>query len=328
MILKPIFGVSQQATAFDDGDGHAAQRLETVVRTVTQGCHATFQHRTPEALVACLNTFDPEIRGFAYEGAGTGLAALDCVLPRKNRTKTFLDGPGSPYIYAVHIGAGLALARLRRHPERFLPRLDPVIGWMAVDGYGFHEGFFARRRFVTQQVVPTQLSIYGRHAFDQGLGRAIWFLSGGVIARVIATIAAFQTSRQADLWSGVGLACGYTGGVERAAIEVLQLAAGEHRIPLAVGAAIAADARYRAGSPAPYAKLSCAVLCGLSIEQASHMVELALQDLPLTDAEPAYAIWRRRIAALVEEPLMHLPSTVYAVAKAQQLTAYSANPSS
>jgi Protein of unknown function (DUF1702) len=296
-LLRPFFGVSQaQATSFGAGDSQAAQRMETVISTVTRGCQATLQNSRFEALVPRLNAVEPELRGFAYEGAGTGLAALDCFLPWKNRTKAFLDGPGAAYIYAVQIGAGMALARLRRRPEPFLARLDPVLGWIAIDGYGFHEGFFARQRYVRKQAIPTHLSSYGRRAFDQGLGRSIWFLGGGNIGQVAATITAFVVGRQADLWSGVGLACGYTGGVERAAIESLQQAAGLYAPELAVGAAIAANARHRAGSPAPYAELACAALCGRSSERASHIVNAALQDLPPDGQVPAYAVWRQRLA--------------------------------
>ena len=297
-LLRPFFGVSQaEATAFSPGDQQAALRLETVIWTVTKGCQLTLQNSRPEALAQRLSAYEAEIRGFAYEGAGTGLAALDCVFPWKNRTKEFVDGLGAPYIYAIHIGAGLALARLKRRPEPFLKRLDPVVGWMAIDGYGFHEGFFARRRFVEQQVVPAHLSAYGRRAFDHGMGRAIWFLAGGNIDEVATIIGRFALARHADLWGGIGLACGYTGGVERAAIETLQVASGPYAADLAIGAAIAANARQRAGSPAPYAELACQVLCGVPIKQASQLVERAFVDLPPDGAQPAYAVWRQRIGA-------------------------------
>lgn len=302
-ILRPIFGVSQkEATAFGEGDSKAAFRLETVVSTVTKGCHITLQTSKFETLVSRLHEFEPELRGYAYEGAGVGLAALDCILPWKNRTKAFIDGPGSPYIYAVHIGAGLGLARMRRKPEKFLPRLHPIVGWIALDGYGFHEGFFARRRTVERQAVPKHLSPYGRRVFDHGVGRSIWFVVGANVDQIAATIAAFPESRQADLWSGVGLGCGYTGGVDRTAIESLQTAAGPYRSPLAVGVAIAAHARRLAGSPAPYAELACEVLCGVSIDAAAHMVEVAYQDLPTDDVKPAYEIWRERLEAQFAVP--------------------------
>ncbi|KAB8142874.1 DUF1702 family protein [Chloroflexia bacterium SDU3-3] len=304
-LLRPFFGVSQEeATSFSPGDERAALRLETVISTVTKGCQLTLQNSRSEVLVPRLEAFDAEIRGFAYEGAGTGLAAMDCAFPWRDRTKAFLEGPGGPYTYAVHIGAGLALARLRRRPEPFLRRLDPVMCWMAIDGYGFHEGFFARRRFVQGQQVPGHLSAYGRRTFDHGLGRAIWFLSGGNIDEVAATIGGFAAGRQRDLWSGIGLACGYTGGVSRTAIEALREQAGPHAAQLGVGTAIAANARLRAHSPGPYADLACEVLCGTSCAQASAIVERAFVGLPLGGAEPAYAIWRQRIASQLETGLL------------------------
>lgn len=297
-VLRPFFGVSEkEATSFSEGDRKAAQRLETAVRMVTQGCHMTLQNSRFEALVPRLSAVEPELRGFAYEGAGIGLAALDCLLPWKNRTRDFLDGPGSAYIYAVSLGAGMGLARLHRQPERFLTRLDPVFGWLILDGYGFHEGFFARQRYVEGQVIPARLSRYARCVFDHGLGRSIWFVVGTNVDRVAAKIATFPSARQADLWSGVGLACGYTGGVERAALETLRHLAGPYRSQLAVGVAIAANARQRASSPGPYAELACEVMFGLSSKMVSQMTEAARENLPIDSARPAYELWRQQIAA-------------------------------
>lgn len=295
-ILRPLFGVSrEEATAFGEGDSKAAFRLETVVGMVTKGCHITFQTSNFEALVSRLHEVEPELRGYAYEGAGTGLAALDCLLPWKNRTREFIDGPGKLYIYALHIGAGLALARLRRKPEKFLSRLDPVVGWIALDGYGFHEGFFARKRHVEQQIVPSHLSPYGRRVFDHGIGRSIWFVAGADAEGVAATVSTFARERQADLWSGVGLGCGYTGGVDRPSLQKLVQVVGTYRPQLATGVAIGAHARKLAGSPAPYTRLACEEVCGIPYDTAAHIVELAYQDLPTNDVRPAYQIWRQRI---------------------------------
>ena len=302
-LLRPLFGVSQrEATNFGEGDSKAAFRLETVVSTVTKGCHITLQSSNFLTLVSRMHEFEPELRGYAYEGAGVGLAALDCLLPWKNRTKALIDGPGSSYIYAIHIGAGLALARMRRQPEKFLSRLDPVVGWIALDGYGFHGGFFARERYVVKQDVPKHLSPYGRRVFDHGIGRSIWFVVGANPDQIAATIATFPQARHADLWSGVGLGCGYTGGVDRAALERLRSVASPYLAPLAVGVAIAAHARRLAGSPAAYAELACEVLCGISCDEAAHMVEVAFQDLPTNETKPAYQLWRERLEAQFTVP--------------------------
>ena len=106
---------------------------------------------------------------------------------------------------------------------------------------------------------------------------------------------AFPTERQIDLWSGIGLGCGYTGGVSREALERLRHASGPYLSQIAVGVAIAAHARRLAHTPAPYAELASEVLCGTSIDEAAHIVEGAFKDVPTTGTKPAYQIWREHI---------------------------------
>jgi hypothetical protein len=166
-----------------------------------------------------------------------------------------------------------------------------------IDGYGFHEGYFFAPRYVKGQAVPERLSGYARRVFDQGLGRSLWFVKGADIARIPATIAAFEPQRHADLWSGVGLACAYAGGRDRAALESLRDAADAYQPGLAQGAAFAAKARERAGNPAAHTELACEVLCSTSATVAAEMTDNALVDLPADDLEPAYEVWRRRIQA-------------------------------
>lgn len=296
-LVKPLFGVSpSDIPTFAGKDNGTVQRLSQVIFTVTECCHTTLFTSRFEKLVPKLDAYAEELRGFAYEGAGVGLAALDSFLPWRRRTRDLATGPGARYLFAIYLGAGMALARIHRNPERFRGRLgDPVFSWAVLDGYGFHEGFFAHRRCVAQRAVPAHLVGYARRAFDHGLGRSIWFSTGADVDRVAATIATFPVQRRADLWSGVGLACGYTGGVDRPTMEALRAAAGSHRSQLAVGVVIAARARHQVGNPALHNEIACAVLCGLTSVAAARLAESALVDLPSDGAEPAYEMWRQRI---------------------------------
>jgi len=268
-----------------------------VAYSLVEGYHASLEDSRFEMLVPRLDVVEPQLRGFAYEGAGMGLAALDCIAPWKNRVKLFVEGPGAPHIYPTYVGVGLVLAKLRRQPERFLPRLDPVLSWVVVDGYGFHEGFFSWRRSVKEQAVPKRLSSYARRIFDQGLGRSIWFSSGALADRIIATIASFPPERQAELWSGIGMACTFAGGADRASIEALRAAAGSYKSQLAQGSAIAAKGCKEAGTPAPHTELACEILCGMTAERAALLATTACQNLPINSAVPAYEIWRQRTRA-------------------------------
>ena len=172
-----------------------------------------------------------------------GLFMLDqLTLWRRDRLLSFLAGPGAPHVYMVYVGrAGRGPAAVSNVP-RAMARFDPLLGWLAVDGYGFHQGYFhgADR---SRHAVPRRLSGYAARVFDQGLGRSLWFVEGADIARIAATVAKFPVARQPDLWSGVGLACAYAGGADREAIEALVASAGANEAQSAQGAAFAAKAR-------------------------------------------------------------------------------------
>src|SRR5262249_36094553 len=160
-----------------------------------------------------------------------------------NRVQLFLRGPGAAHAYMVHVGVGWALARLHRSVAATLERFDPLLRWLIVDGYGFHEGYFHWRRAVVMQAIPRQLTGYAQRAFDQGLGRSLWFVTGAEVDRLCAAIQAFPARRHADLWSGVGLASAYAGGVGLGDLCALRVAAGAYVPFLAQGAAFAAKAR-------------------------------------------------------------------------------------
>jgi hypothetical protein len=296
-----LFGISPEETSFTrrgfrGGDAGIRSRLEQVGCTFLEGYHAALEEEEPGALGLRLNEANVELRGFAFEGAAMGLSLLDYLMPwKRERLRAFLAGPGAHHAYMVHVGAGWALARLRRRVDRALERLDPLLGWLAVDGYGFHEGYFHWPCRVREKRVPGRLSGYALRAFDQGLGRSLWFVDGAEVARIPRTIADFPPARHADLWSGVGLACSYAGGMGRGAIESLRSEAGPYRDHLAQGAAFAAKARQRAGNPASHTDLACQVLWGRSAAEAAHVTDLALERLPPDRAIPAYEAWRQRI---------------------------------
>jgi hypothetical protein len=309
-LLRRLLGLSPNETSFARrrfrGD-HAAvrERLERVGASFVHGYNSALEEDRPERLAERLATLEPEWIGFAYEGAGMALAILDWMTPwRRDRVDRLLAGPGEPHVYLIIVGAGWISARLPVPPERVMRRFDPVLRWLALDGYGFHEGFFHWPRTVERQQVPRRLHGYAARGFDQGLGRSLWFVDGADVDLLPRTIARFPAARQADLWSGLGLAVAYAGGRDRAALEALRAAAGPYRANLGQGVAFAAAARQRAGNLAPHTELACAVFCGRSAADTSALVETARQEAtgePLSGDLPAYEIWRQRIQhSLVE----------------------------
>lgn len=277
-------------------EDEARLRLEQIGVTFLSGYHAALEETGFVFLARRLGTVEPDLRGFAFEGAAMGLALLDCFTPwRKDRWRTFTEGIAESHIYMMHVGLGWALARLRRSVTASLARLDPLLGWLAVDGYGFHEGYFNWPYYLEQQAIPSRLIGYERRAFDQGLGRSIWFVKGADVTAIVTTINDFPATRREDLWSGVGLACAYAGGCDRFAVESLRGAAGEHLPALAQGVAFAAKTRQRAGNLNRHSETAARIICKRSAAELAAITDVALQDARGDDAAPAYEGWRRRI---------------------------------
>jgi len=302
-VRQQIFGISRQETTFAQrgfysSDRRSQQHLEQIGNTFLFGYHAVLVDDRPDVIAHQIDQVEIELRGFAFEGAAMGLALLDVLTPwRRNRLQGFLQGSGSDHLYMVHVGVGWVLARLHLPIYRSLQRLDPLLGWLAIDGYGFHEGYFHWHRYLNNQSIPKALSGYACRAFDQGLGRSLWFVKGADVREISATISNFSVERHADLWNGIGLACAYAGGADRLTVEALRSLAQLYQPQLAQGAAFAAKARQRAGNPAAHTELACRILCGLPATEAAEVTDTALEQLPSDGVEPAYEIWRQRIQA-------------------------------
>jgi hypothetical protein len=247
------------------------------------------------------------LRGFAYEGAGAALTVLDRFRPTSHRRfDALLRGPGEPFAVLLHVGAGLALARLSRDIEEDTGERDPEMRYFPIDGYGFERGVFAGARVVANGEVPP-LSAYGRRAFDQGLGRGLWFREATDLGRIARTIAGLSPARHADLWSGVGLAIAYAGPNTEATLAALAEAAGPHRPSVQLGVACASFLRSQGRNPSPYTERAASVLCGLPAERAAEAARRIMQALRDEAGGPGaadnpYEAFRVALQAFVSSP--------------------------
>jgi hypothetical protein len=121
-------------------------------------------------------------------------------------------------------------------------------------------------------------------------------VDGADVGRIADTVRRFDASRHADLWSGVGLAAAYAGGVSSGDLRTLKVHAGRCAQDLAQGTAFAAEARARAGNPVPHTDEACAILAGVSAEEAAAVVRRSRSGLTESPDVPAYELWRRRVA--------------------------------
>ena len=234
-------------------------------------------------------------RGFRIEGFAMREAMRDAFSVSPQRVAVLLS-LRSKYPYTIHVGAGWACARLPFIRKRLLDRLDPMLRWLAYDGWGFHDALFNPAIFLRGHSAPTRLVGYERRAWDQGAGRCAWFALGADSDEIGHRLGEFPQNRQADLWSGIGLAATYAGGSDADGLQRLRQMAGEHRKALAQGSCFAAKARAAAECVPDHTELACAVLCDLSAQKASHLTDRCLSSLPEGSPDmPAYEHWRRRI---------------------------------
>jgi hypothetical protein len=271
-------------------------RLENVGRVFLHGYSAALEHKDQDRLADLLNHVEPEDRGFAYEGAAMALTLLDALWLRRNAFLQFADGAGKRHIFMLHVGAGWAYARvpwLRRHIEVVFKKLDPVLRWLVIDGYGFHQGYFHSSTQIEAKSL-SRLSPDARHVFYQGLGRSLWFVNGADARHIANTISTFPQLYHSDAWSGVGLACAYAGGISSDAITAVRRMAGIHAAALAQGAAFAAKVRQLAGNPARHTELTCAKLCGIDPAEAAALCDQTLSHLADRNSS-SYQAWRELV---------------------------------
>jgi len=315
LLTAPDLGsTSFDTLGYDTAHAPARSRLEASARQFIIGYEFGIEQRDHEGLVARLEALQREYRGFAYEGAVMALAMRDVMspLPGRRRTETFLagpgydDGPGSRHIFMAYIGLGFAMARLPAALwRRALPRQSrlpdhPSLRGLILDGYGFHMAFFHHVKWVDGQYTPPNHrwpapQTATQRVIDQGVGRAMWFVYGGDVERLLGAVDKFAPERRNDLMSGAGLAASYAGGVDEDALDLLWTKAGPFRPEVAQGAVFAMRARVVSGLVTPDNEAAAQRFCGCTAAEASQIAADVGAGLPRDDSLATYEEFRRRV---------------------------------
>lgn len=299
-ILNKLLNIDHSEVTFARRGFFAARpevrdRLEHVGTIFLVGYHAALQENTLEGVTEKLERVELEYRGFAYEGAAMALAFRDAIVPGSNLLAEFMEGLGKRHIYMLHVGAGWACARLpwlRCRIEKVICKFDPVLRWLVLDGYGFHQGYFHFKGPVTTAV--KRLSMEARRVFYQGFGRSMWFIHGCDFHQISKVISGFPALYQGDAWSGIGLACAYAGGSASPDMAEGVSLAGRFHCALAQGAVFAAKARQLAGNVARHTEQACAVVAHMSAEGAAALCDRAFTQVDRNSPSP-YQQWRELV---------------------------------
>ena len=118
----------------------------------------------------------------------------------------------------------------------------------------------------------------------------------GANEKIIAeTINSFSGKRQSDLWSGVGLAAAYAGGVSESRLLILANRAEKYLPSLAQGVAFAAEAREQGGNQCEHTSLASRTICQGEPSAVAKLTRDARKGLGQNQSGEAYMVWRKRI---------------------------------
>ncbi len=289
---------------FHNKNPQARAVLETVGASFLAGLSSAAGARHVTDVDDDLQDLPTRFKGFAYEGAAMGFALVDTITPgRPRRTAEFLRGTGDRHIYLAYVGIGWAMARMPRMlwKRATSAATDPLLRWLVLDGYGFHQAYFHTNDYVFARretegfAWPGDVSGYAARAVDQGIGRATWFVAGSDPQLAADLIERFPKHRHQDLFSGAGLAATYAGGCTEAELRGFAERAGEHAPFVAQASAFAAQARVRADLLVPHVELATHVFCGTSAEKAGAVTD-ELIPAGSVNGTPAYEVWRCAVA--------------------------------
>ena len=295
-IRKLIFGLNMKkvtfaALGFHIGDSHTHQRLENIVTVFASSYNMALDDGVPESVGARIERdIAQDLKGFAHEAAAMAFAVIDGF--RLSRQRLFVSYahevcPG--YAYLAYVGGGVACGAIMRNGRKLRAALDPFSNWLVLDGRGFYDAFFKTAATVRRHRRPGDLSAAELRQFDAGIGRGLWFIECGDPARIEATIAAFPGERQPAVWAGIGLACAYAGGVDRARLDDIASRAGANVTFVAQGVSLAAHARQRAQNNAPQVDLATEVFWGMSSLEVHQLAERCIApSLKEDDAWPSF----------------------------------------
>jgi hypothetical protein len=255
-LRKLVFGMSLSEANFTSRkfeEGFEAQkRLEFVAKTVVNGYNTAVENGLNDDLRAITKSKTKELSGFFHEGIGMGLYALDIFsIQKKNRFWKYIDEKEKKHEYMSYIGAGLTCGVFNASFKKVIDKGCPMSACLVIDGVGFYYAMFKTKKTLQKFYIPKSIknNSFYLERYDNGIGRALWFYNSGEPERIQKTISTFSEERRPAIWSGIGLAAAYAGGVSLAKIKRLKELSEKHSLMLGQGVLLAAHTRYTAGNP-------------------------------------------------------------------------------
>ena len=266
-------------------------KMDAIQNTFLRAQDVFFESPDWKRHVAELESTDIEFRSIGYESASMSIALEDLKQGEQlTNWLHFLNEAASAHSTQVHVGLGWTFAQTLKNPITYLLELNPMMRYRVLDGYGYYEGIFRRRRSILSHLKLQVEDTVASAALDQGLGRSIWYLNKGNIDDAKTMIESFAIERQKDLWRGLGIAIAYVGGCDEEILNEIFSKSKHYKPQLATGALMALVSRDAAKYISPDTELACKVFCNKTAEQILELNYSVKNKLNL-QSDDAYAKW-------------------------------------
>ena|GEM_PF-3412374 len=262
-------------------------------------------HTDVERLVKQLESLSYTERSIAGEGALTALASAD--LRKQNdlaQVNRFSEIAGIQESVKFQ-GIGSALSHLRISADVSEQHMSEFWGWQTVEAFGFHEAYFKWPVTIERQHVPDNISGLAARAFDQGVGRAIWFISVAEPNLISTMIDRFAPKRRPDIWSGVGLITGFWGMADERDLKALLRRSRTNYPSLQQGVAFGSWIRYTTKDPKDFAEGASRIICKADGIWLGEQVQGIMTELLSSGMPPngyMFSKWKESVAEIFTRP--------------------------
>jgi hypothetical protein len=209
-----------------------------------------------------LETISREERGVGYEGAAASKAVSDLTRLTDLHEATNLLHDSKSYSFLMYLGIGEAMAQLKLPPQLCNSIANEPWSAQVMEGYGFFDGYFNWFESLVRQKYPEGLPPNLADAYDQGLGRAIYFVTNCNPAQIRDYISYYPQARRKELWSGAGVPTAYVGGPSDRELKKLLDYAGTYRAEFMQGVILGASAREKQSFIPNHTEAACNIICG------------------------------------------------------------------
>lgn len=204
------------------------QNISEIERLFMEISHSFKKDLSIAELIEKLDAVEPKFRSIGYESASYVLGDFDLQDKNdlKNWSKLYASADENHRFHMI-IGLGWSFAK---SGNSTLPvkdwEYDHVFRSMVLDGMGYYHALYRPRKTLLNQQYPEWLLSEDLKAFDQGIGRRIWYLYHDNQTKLIEILATFSEDRIPSLYTGLGIAFTYVSGFDEREVSSLKKMSG------------------------------------------------------------------------------------------------------